>query len=227
MRNWLQAPLSYVIRYFFPGVIAFFYFYLLRPEDAKTAWENFGHWGVLLLCALLGTLIHLVYRSTIYNQIILCLQDTLRNSSDNYRTYFRKMFSNEYRLGTKEGQFLYHQVKMECIGGYSEEMQVAASGIHLLYVSGIMSFFMIFIHWWAEGGLDINQVWFLLTFLLLFGSGILSDRYYETVELGFIKRVHPNKLISVAESLLNKKSIDQQSESMPTDSTNDKTVDTT
>lgn len=217
MSNWFQAPLSFVIRYLFPGLVILLYYQLYTNESADKLYEAFTSPGKLVLFALVGFFLYLVYRPFVYNPFVPRIQDHYRRKSDNYRTYLVKKFSPQYHIETKEAQFLYHEIKRS-IGPYSEEMQVVASCIHLLYISGlsgILGSIIVAIIWLVvnTGNYYIVLSIFITGWILLF-AGFFSDKYYETVELGIIKRFdadNPDKLNSIANSLLAKRTQEKDS----------------
>jgi hypothetical protein len=144
----------------------------------------------------------------VYNPLIPRIQDHYSRKSDNCRTYLIKKFSSEYLIKTKEAQFLYHEIKRE-LGSYSEEMQVVASCIHLLYMaglSGILSSVIVAIIWLVvDTGNYYIVLGIFMTGCIFLIAGFFSDRYYETVELGIIKCFDAHKLDSIANSLLAKR----------------------
>lgn len=208
MGNWFQAPLSFVIRYLFPGLVILLYYHLY-DKGADEIFTAFSSQGKLILFSLTGVILYIVYRPLVYNPLIPRIQDFWRRKSDNYRTYLVKKYKPEYQIETKEAQFLYHEIKRLIDRPYSEEMLVSASCIHLLYMaglSGILSSIVVAIIWLVG---NAGNWWILLGIFfagcILLIAGFFSDKYYETIELGIIKHFNDDEMNTIADRLLIKR----------------------
>lgn len=205
MRDWVQAPLSYVIRFFFPGVVLIIYLYLYDPEKTWAFINGLGATATIVLCGLTGTFIYLIYRPLVYNVVITRFQDRVMCcGSENYRKYFQRLYGTAYRLGMAEKQLLYQQVKREETGPYPEEMLIVASSIHLLYISALLNVIWFFIWLTTKGGFSENKYFMIALIIvgILFSvTGLFSDKYHERVELGLIYGVTRLKLDSIVRQL--------------------------
>ena len=177
-----------VLRYLFPGIFIYFYVYFIRSLTDNSAVIEFlaklpknEQWLGVILLAFVGSIIYLVYKSLLYDRLIVIIQDKLRQKSDNYRTYFKKQFASEYILTSFEARLLWMRItETERYLEYRQSIAVRewASGIHLLYMSCILSFIL---------NVCFSVIWFFYAIpLLLLFSAFYADKGYESVEVRFI-----------------------------------------
>lgn len=192
-----DLTLSNAIRYLFPILVVYLYLYICDASLAKQAFDSLGNLGITILSLLfLGIIIYLIYRPLFYDSIIVRLQDICRRKSENYRTYLKK----HYGIGTNEAALLWVQIRDTYFKyRYTQAMNITASGIHLIYLVGIIAIpFAI----WRLAVSDFTLVWvFLGITVITLSAAFLVDKYYENVELGFLRSLSNKKLDSFVKKM--------------------------
>lgn len=188
-----DLSLANAMRYMFPGVVTYSYFYVSDSSVIKGLNDSFGTFGTTISSVVLGSIIYLIYRSLFYDMIIVRLQDKfrLRLNSDNYRTFLKK----RYNLNTYMAQHFFIKIRDKYLKDhYSEDMKIHASGIHFIYIAGIVAIpFAI----WRGMAYDYNlAITFFLFASILMSSGFLLDMYYEDRELDLLRDLGNAKLDS-------------------------------
>jgi hypothetical protein len=140
-----QLTLPEALRYFFSPFVIVFYFYLLSPELAKNLAKDFGL--IPIVAALVaGVAIYYVYRYWLYNDVILPLYDKWRERRgiDNHRLFIMKRYGiiRSFISSTRSANRIVSELSDN--EDYSKAMgrrqrPIRASGIHLLYQSGILA----------------------------------------------------------------------------------------
>ena len=162
------------IRYMFPGAITYAYIYMSDSSVIKGLNDSLGTLGTPISLVVLGSIIYLIYRPLFYDGIITCLQDKFRFNSDNYRTYLKK----RYNLNTNLAKRLFIKIRDKYLKDYySEDMKIQASGVHFIYIAGIIAIpFSI----WRGVVYDYRLAVIFFSFAsILILCGFLSDRFYE------------------------------------------------
>jgi hypothetical protein len=70
--------LAEALRYMFPGMLALFYLYLFDFQFAEKVAGRLGTISMLISCIVIGSAFFFIYRTVIYNPIIMFLQDVYR-----------------------------------------------------------------------------------------------------------------------------------------------------
>lgn len=197
-----DLSLSNAFRYMFSGVLAYFYLYIYDVSIAKQALA-FSGIGITILLIVIGSVIYLLYRPLFYDMIIIRLQDRCRLNSDNYRTFLKK----RYDIGTYESSLLWSQIRDKYFKNrYSEFMRITASGIHLIYIAGIIA--IPFSIWgFMISDFKLSLIFLGIASIFLFGA-FLNDRNYEDTELRFLYSLDDDELdLFVSKMLRNTSSI--------------------
>jgi len=165
--------LSTALRYIFPSLVAYSYLYMCDATLAKQIFDTLGILGTISL-VFLGSVIYLLYRP-IFDTFIQRLQDKFRHNSDNYRTYLKKRYSH-YNISSREAQLLYMMIRDKYLkDNYSQMMRETASGIHLLYLAGIIA--VPFFIWQLMGSHFAVPLFFLLiTLIICFVGGFFLHK---------------------------------------------------
>lgn len=186
-----DSSLANAMRYMFPGVVTYSYLYVSDSSVIKGLNDSFGTFETTISLVVLGSIIYLIYRPLFYDGIIVRLQDKFRLNSDNYRTFLKK----RYNLNTYMAKRFFIKIRDKYLKDhYSEDMKILASGIHFIYIAGIVAMpFAI----WRGMAYDYNLAVIFFLFALLFMlSGFLLDRYYEDRELDLLLDLGNAKLDS-------------------------------
>lgn len=186
-----DLSLANAMRYMFPGVVIYFYLYVCDSSFLKGLNDSIGFLGTMVPLVVLGSIIYLVYRPLFYEGIIIRLQDIFRLNSNNYRTFLKK----RYNLNTYQAKRLFIKIRDKYLKDhYSEDTKIIGSGIHFIYIAGIIA--MPFIIW----SIAVNDCKLALSFflfaLVLMLSGFLLDRQYEDRELDSLLDLGDDKLDS-------------------------------
>ena len=183
-----------VLRYMFPSMVVFSYLYVCEPAFVEGLGESVE--SLLLVIGtiafiFLGSILYFLYRP-IYHHFILWIQDIFRWKSDNYRTYLKKHYRDSYRLGTYEAMQLWFQIRSKYLEErYSQAMKETASGVHLIYLVGIIATFFAI---WRFVISDFILGWvFLVIFVLCFLGAFFLDRSYEDIEVRFFFSLRDEK----------------------------------
>ena len=185
MRN---LSIAEMFRYLFPAVFAFSLLFISDETFAICLLKKIEVVNAILIALVLGSLFYAVYKSLIYPKIEY-LQDFIRGRKlcifkwyilkigDNWRTYLM----SEYSLNKDEAKKLFIIIRRN----RGERSWLVASQIHFLYMASIISLF--FIAFSVSYGWDNLSV-IIIIFIITFISGLSSDRFFEEVELAFIKQ---------------------------------------
>lgn len=189
--------LSNAFRYMFPAVVAYSYLYIGDASLFEQVFASLGIIGITTSLLAIGSVIYLLYRPLFYDIVILRLQDKCRLKSDNYRTFLKKRYS----IGTHEAMLLWVQIREKYFKHhYSENMEKDASGIHFMYIIGIIAIpFTIWKLIISDFGLALI---FLVITAICLVSAFLRDRTYEDTELRFIYSLDDDELDSFASKML-------------------------
>lgn len=186
--------LSNAFRYMFPAVVAYIYLYM---GDASLFEQVFSSLGIIGSLAI-GSVMYLLYRYLFYDIVIIRIHDKCRHGTDdNYRTYLKKRYS----IGTHEAMLLWVQIREKYFKDhYSENMEKDASGIHLMYIIGIIATpFTIWKLLISDFGLAFI---FLIITIICLMAAFFRDRTYEDTELRFIYSLDDDELDSFASKML-------------------------
>jgi hypothetical protein len=157
-----QLTLPEALRYFFSPFVIVFYFCLVLPETAQRIAKDFG--AIPTAAAIVaGVTIYYVYRYCLYNCLILPLYDKYREwrGPDNQRLFIMKRYglSRNFIYSTVTANRVLHELsdKEEYSAAMTKRGRpIRASGVHLLYQSGIFAFFFSILafhyHEWPIGG---------------------------------------------------------------------------
>ena len=189
--------LSNAFRYMFSAIVACGYLYIGDASLFKQVFDSLGIIGSTTSLLVIGSVIYLLYRPLFYDIVILRLQDKCRLESDNYRTFLKK----RYRISTHEAMLLWVQIRNKYFKDhYSENMENDASGIHFMYIIGIMA--IPFTIWkLIIGDFGLTLIFLVITSICLM-SAFLRDRTYENTELRFIYSLNDDELDSFASKML-------------------------
>jgi len=176
--------LAEAIRYFFPGLWAVFFLSLVQPSAIEQIQNRFTPLGFLLLILVVSVAFYALYRSFIYDSVILRIQDLLRRGPKNYRLFLRQ----EYKLDHPQAVQMFLTLREKCLRDqYSGGIQVRAASVHMLYLAGILGVpFALWSFWIHNSGSVI--IIGLISVVCLLGA-FIEDRRYEEMELGFVKSI--------------------------------------
>lgn len=188
--------LSNAFRYMFPAVVAYSYLYIGDASLFEQVFASLGIIGITTSLAI-GSVMYLLYRSFFYDIVIIRIHDKCRRKTDNYRTYLKKRYS----IGTHEAMLLWVQIREKYFKDhYSENMEKDASGIHFMYIIGIIAIpFTIWKLIISDFGLAL--IFLVITLICLVGA-FLRDRTYEDTELRYIYSLDDDELDSFASKML-------------------------
>ena len=191
-----DLSLANAMRYMFHGAVFYIYLKVSDPSVITGLNDTFGVIGTTITLVVLGSIIYLIYRPLFYDGIIVHLHDKFRFNSDNYRTFLKK----RYKLNTYEAKRLFIKIREKYLKDcYSEDMKIIASGIHFIYIAGIIA---ILFSIWRIIENDYNlAVIFLIFASILMLSAFLLDRNYEDRELDLLLDMGNAKLDSEFSSI--------------------------
>ncbi|MCK4788251.1 MAG: hypothetical protein KAV87_31205 [Desulfobacteraceae bacterium] len=184
------------VRYFGPGIILFGIVRVSGIDFCKKTAEDFATDKSIVASAalflILGVLLHQMYRGFFYNGLIACLKDSnwlKKRRWENYREVLKQSYKrlpDELKIGLKEissydAEFIWRQMKRKFApDGYSEEMDLWAGSIHLLYFTGISMMLFSILEFWLSRA--CAGFFFLLGGVLVLLGAYFSDTEYERDE---------------------------------------------
>jgi len=191
--NDMHITFSDALRFLFIGLLPFFLLYVCEKNFVVSLLKDIGIIGISLCALLIGSIFYFVYKGTFYLYFVMRLQDAFRRSSDNYRTYLKKQYVVDYR----QAYNLWLQVKHAEFKDLILPLAKEASGIHLLYMSGIIT--AAFALWQfiiSKGILAGLMAAFTLVFWI---SAFLLDRFLEDFEFRLLLSIEEKKLDTYVE----------------------------
>jgi|ERR1019366_5785758 hypothetical protein len=200
-----QLTLPEALRYFFSPFVIVFYFCLLSPETVKSLAKDFGLIPTIA-AVVAGVTIYYVYRYCLYNDLILPLYDRWRERRgiDNHRLFIMKRYNipRNSISSTRTANRILHELSDN--EEYSNAMAkrqrpMRASGVHLLYQSGIFAFIF------SVLAATYHERWVAAVLLVFCGLQLFTaariDFEYENEELILIRTML--KLLDEAAAKLN------------------------
>lgn len=177
---------SDAIRYLLIGFLGFFGYAYVCPDDAKKLATAFG--GIPLSgCALAGgAIFFFIYEALVLRYIIHPLKDRIGAASpvSNYRVLLKQKFP-EYRLTSLEAEDFYVAVLRNKLGWKDvPDLGVLTSGIHLLYMSGLVAGGFASYASIASIPRPTWPLWLLAGLALT--AGVLLDRRAEKMETALL-----------------------------------------
>lgn len=165
------------LRYLVTGIVALIYLSVYNPSFAENIKETFGTLGSLLIIYAFGCIFYLIYRIFFYNMVIIRLQNCLRKSSDNLRTFL----IGKYELKTYRAELLriaiVNKFLVEKVAGY----RIMYSACHLLYQICLLSLLLFILMIIRD--FDLLCLMIFAVFILSLVTGFLTDRRADTLEL--------------------------------------------
>ena len=179
-----DLSLSDTLRYLFPGMVLCICLYFEDKCFTISLFKNLGVLGVIAF-VFSGSIMYLVYRAIIFNYIIMPVQDCCRKKSgkNNHRTFLKDKYDKI--KSSLDAQLLWIQIKHDFLEDkYSQTMTESASGVHLLYMAGIIAFGFFIANAVTR---DCIQFWvFLGIALIVLSAACLFNKTYEEIEYRFL-----------------------------------------
>lgn len=182
-----KLNLDQILRYLTIGFVVTGLLLICEPEEVSTLTKKLGSAGIPVAAFTVGTLIYLIYRSTIYTFLIIPVKDRL--TTHNYRVFLK----NNYNVGSLlQAEIFWYALRDLHLKKTHHGIRVSSSGIHLLYMSALL-FGAASIYCFADA--QQAKAWYLAISSLVLGvSGLLTDIFVEKHELLLLKNVEPSKL---------------------------------
>lgn len=149
-----QLNLSDNLRYVCVGYVVLGLLYISDKTRAIELLDDIGIFGISVFAFVVGSLIYLVYKPTIYHHIIMPLQDCIRiyQKSENFRTYLKK----QYDINTSYKAMLFWFCLKRRINEEHPYLEKESSSVHLLYMSSLIS--LGFFLWKCISGIHENAL---------------------------------------------------------------------
>lgn len=187
--NFTQA-----LRYVFPGVVAFLYFYILFQAEASDFAKATTILGFPLILIGTGCGIYFIFRALLYDQGIERLLFLWTPFKPNYR----QELASRYNIKFTQTTHLFIQIRDEHLKERYSGLNTFSAGIQMIYQAGVLTLVAAVIAAYKD---CTSYTWVILLIIgiLVLIAAYFNDARYERIERDMLVMLGWQKIDAIAE----------------------------